>query len=72
MMRVALIGATGYVGQSVCARLVADGHHVIRFVREPGGRGLRHRIKLPAAARFLVEQLDTDDHVRTAVCVANQ
>jgi uncharacterized protein YbjT (DUF2867 family) len=36
MTRVALIGTTGYDGQSVCARLVAD------------------------------------DHVRTAVCVANR
>jgi hypothetical protein len=36
MMRVALIRATEYVGQSVCARMVAD------------------------------------DHVRTAVCVANR
>ena len=34
-MRVALIGATGYVGMAVCARLVDNGHHVIRLVRTP-------------------------------------
>ena len=34
-MRVALIGATGYVGTAVCARLVDNGHHVIRLVRTP-------------------------------------
>lgn len=36
------------------------------------GSGLKHRINLAAAARFLVEQLGTDDHVRAAVCVANR
>lgn len=34
-MRVALIGATGYVGAAVSARLIDDGHHVIRLIRNP-------------------------------------
>jgi uncharacterized protein YbjT (DUF2867 family) len=42
------------------------------LVTNADGRGLKHRINLTAAARFLVEQLGTDEHVRTAVCVANR
>ncbi len=34
-MRALLTGATGYIGQRLLARLLADGHHVICLVRDP-------------------------------------
>ena len=35
-MRVLVTGASGFVGRSLCARLMADGHGVIAAVRRPG------------------------------------
>lgn len=42
------------------------------LVASPDGRGLKHRINLTAAARFIVEQIHPEAPGRTAVCVANR
>jgi uncharacterized protein YbjT (DUF2867 family) len=67
----ALLAASDTDWVSVRLPNVVDGTDTA-LVTNADGRGLKHRINLSAAARFLVEQLDSDDHVRTAVCVANR
>jgi len=47
-MRVLVTGATGLIGSTLCARLAAEGHHVIAVVR-PGSS------PLPAGAAQIVE-----------------
>jgi len=67
----ALLAASDTDWVSVRLPNVVDGP-VTALVTNADGRGLKHRINLAAAARFLVEQLGTDEHVRAAVCVANR
>ncbi|MBP8187462.1 MAG: NAD(P)H-binding protein, partial [Comamonas sp.] len=49
-MKVALIGATGFVGAAVLQELVQRGHEVVALVRDPA--------KLPAQAGVQVVQAD--------------
>ena len=37
MSRIAITGATGLIGRALTDSLVADGHHVVRVVRDPRG-----------------------------------
>ena len=39
-MRIMVIGATGFIGTAVCARLSADGHEIFAVSREPIRHGL--------------------------------
>lgn len=43
-MKIVVTGATGFVGRPLVGRLVADGHEVIAWTRDPG----RARLHLPA------------------------
>lgn len=52
-MKVALIGATGFVGAAVLQELVQRGHEVVALVRDPA--------KLPAQAGVQAEQVDVMD-----------
>lgn len=52
-MRIALIGATGYVGAAVCSRLVADGHKVTRLVRTPNAADLVNELVTTVAGDAL-------------------
>ena len=67
----ALLAASHADWVSVRLPDVVDGPDTA-LITNADGRGLKHRINLSAAARFLVEQVEIDEHVRTAVCVANR
>jgi len=38
-MKVLVVGASGFIGRALCQRLAADGHHVVRGVRNPAAAG---------------------------------
>ncbi|HEY1150255.1 MAG TPA: SDR family oxidoreductase [Pseudoduganella sp.] len=38
-MKVLVVGASGFIGRTLCERLAADGHHVVRGVRNPAAVG---------------------------------
>ncbi len=38
-MRIAVTGATGFIGRALCAQLQSDGAEVVRLVRRPTGKG---------------------------------
>jgi uncharacterized protein YbjT (DUF2867 family) len=67
----ALLEASDADWVSVRLPNVVDGPDT-ELVTNADGHGLKHRVNLSAAARFLIEQLGTDEHLRTAVCVANR
>jgi uncharacterized protein YbjT (DUF2867 family) len=67
----ALLEASDADWVSVRLPNVVDGPDMA-LVTNADGHGLKHRVNLSAAARFLIEQLGTDEHLRTAVCVANR
>ena len=60
-MKIALIGATGFVGTAVLAELLHRGHHVTALVRNPG--------KLAAAPMLEAKALDACDADAVAAAV---
>jgi uncharacterized protein YbjT (DUF2867 family) len=48
-MRILVTGATGLVGASICARLLAEGHDVVRVVRRPAGANRQNVVILDMA-----------------------
>ncbi|WP_137938411.1 NAD(P)H-binding protein [Chitinivorax sp. B] len=52
-MKIALIGATGFVGQAILNEALARGHHVTAIVRDPS--------KLPQHANLTANKLDVFD-----------
>ncbi len=60
-MKIALIGATGFVGAAVLAELLARGHHVTALVRNPG--------RLEARPHLAAHALDATDAEAVAQAV---
>lgn len=75
-MRVAVAGASGFVGRRLCSALDADGHEVIALTRNPSGYDgvgtavhadvhdaatLREALAAAEVAYYLVHSLDRDD-----------
>lgn len=61
-MKIALIGATGFVGSAVLTELLSRGHAVTALARHPG--------KLAAQAGLQVVQADVSDAAQVAAAVA--
>lgn len=61
-MKIALIGATGFVGSAVLAELLSRGHHVTALARHPD--------KLVAQPRLQVVKADVADATQVAQAVA--
>jgi putative NADH-flavin reductase len=61
-MKIALIGATGFVGSAVLTELLSRGHAVTALARHPG--------KLAAQAGLQVAQADVSDAAQVAAAVA--
>ncbi|MGV3727852.1 NAD(P)-dependent oxidoreductase [Hydrogenophaga sp.] len=61
-MKIALIGATGFVGSAVLTELLSRGHAVTALARHPG--------KLAAEAGLQVVQADVSDAAQVAAAVA--
>ena len=40
-MRILVVGATGLIGASICARLVSEGHEVVGIARSPRANAAR-------------------------------
>lgn len=64
-MKVLLIGATGNTGRLVLPRLLAGGHNVTAFVRQPAKRA-------PSVGRLRVVQGDVRDAQSLASAVIGQ
>src|SRR5436305_42008 len=60
-MKIALIGATGFVGTALLAELVRRDHHVTALVRNPA--------KVPAQATVQAQALDATDADAVAAAV---
>lgn len=61
-MRIALIGASGYVGAKLREEALQRGHHVVAIVRDPS--------RLPARDALTVRQADVYDSANVAAAVA--
>ena len=75
-MRVLVTGAAGFVGQSLCERLRADGIEVRAFVRDASAAMLHHSVEVQggeitdeAAVRAAVERTDAIVHLAARVHV---
>jgi uncharacterized protein (TIGR01777 family) len=67
-MRIAVVGATGFVGRALVLRLVGEGHHVLAVARDPA----RARRQLPAAVAVTgLDELALRAAVRDADAVVN-
>lgn len=56
MMKVAVTGATGFIGRALCAKLEQEGAEVLRLVRRPAG--LRNELVWSAQDGIAIKDLD--------------
>jgi uncharacterized protein len=63
-MKIALIGATGFVGSAVLTELLSRGHAVTALARDPG--------KLPPQTGLQVVKADVQDAAQVAAALAGQ